>query len=98
MKLSLPLLLSVSVGTPSVFCHGSKDDELTVRRRAANGTALVHEKRNNFGTNIVGNMTTIGADGTYNRRIQTQENDYQALIVGGTQAKSKEFPYYGKST
>jgi hypothetical protein len=42
---------------------------------------------------------TTPADGMLNGRNQTQENDYQALIVGGTQARHlREFPYYGKWT
>jgi hypothetical protein len=91
MKLSLPLFLFASAATPSVFCHGRKDDEPHVRRRsAANGTSTpAHENLDIFGTNNVGNMTT--ADGTHSRRTQDR-------IVGGTQAKFNEFPYYGKST
>jgi hypothetical protein len=94
MKLSLPaLLFFASIATPGVFCHGSsEDDKPKDRRRAASGIPPAHEKRNNFGTNNAGNTTT-GADGT---RTQTQENGYQARIVGGTQASPNEYPYYGK--
>jgi hypothetical protein len=91
MKQSLPVLFFASIATTlSVFCHaGSKDDKTKVRRRAA------HEKRDNFGAN--NNIGNTDVDSTHEKRTHTQGNGgYQALIVGGTQASSNEYPYYGK--